>query len=158
MVSLALIPSLSGPDFLDNIFQKLTPRVITSPGLLLLVDTSLIQNSKQLQECGYKTIKVQWYNSDFYRWMTEAVAVLQFRWDSISTGTADLVNSYLAQLLSSAPRLLGHCVVRLVEIHTWPKMPGTSLMSTLNVLANIMDKRYTECLCTRWIKWHAYAD
>ena len=57
MVSLALTPRLSGPDFQDIKFQKFTPRVITSPGLLLLVDTSLIQNSKQLQEFVYKTIR-----------------------------------------------------------------------------------------------------
>ena len=50
MVSLALIPSLSGPDFGNTIFQKLTPSVITSPGLLLLVDTSLLQITKHLQE------------------------------------------------------------------------------------------------------------
>ena len=39
-----------GPDFRDKISQKLTPRVITSLGLLLLVDTSLLQITKQLQE------------------------------------------------------------------------------------------------------------
>ena len=33
-----------------TISQKLTPRVITSPGLLLLVDTSLLQITKLLQE------------------------------------------------------------------------------------------------------------
>jgi hypothetical protein len=50
MVSLALIPRLSGPDFRDRISQELTPSVITSPGLLLLVDTSLLQITKHLQE------------------------------------------------------------------------------------------------------------
>jgi hypothetical protein len=30
--------------------QKLTPRIITSPGFLLLVDTSLLQITKRLQE------------------------------------------------------------------------------------------------------------
>ena len=51
--------ALSGPDFGDTMSQKLTPRVITSLGLLLLVDTSLLQNYQAITRIGYMTIKVQ---------------------------------------------------------------------------------------------------
>lgn len=58
MVSLALIQRLSGLVFGDIKSEQMTLMSSSAPGLLLLVDTSLIQNSKQLQEFECKTIKV----------------------------------------------------------------------------------------------------
>ena len=65
MVSLALIPRLSGPDLWDTVSQKLTRRVVTSPKIIVIGGHVLVTDYQAISRVGYKTIKVQQYNNDF---------------------------------------------------------------------------------------------
>jgi hypothetical protein len=58
MVSLALIPRLSGPDLRVTKSQKLTPRVTTSPRITVTGGHVLVTDYQAITRIGYKTIKV----------------------------------------------------------------------------------------------------
>jgi hypothetical protein len=49
---------LSGPDFRDTISQKLTPRVVTSPKIIVTGGHILVTDYQAITRIGYKTIKV----------------------------------------------------------------------------------------------------
>jgi hypothetical protein len=58
VVSLALIPRLSGLDFWDIIFQKLTPHVTTSPRITVTGGYVLVTDYRAITRIGYKITNV----------------------------------------------------------------------------------------------------
>ena len=99
MVSLPLIPSLSGPDFRDINFPEKWPLCSPAPGLLLADETpTCYRNSKQntkyeVQDhlaCGYNNLFLEVEGGSGLR--TISVYGIPF-----PTGTTDQDNSYLRE-------------------------------------------------------------